>query len=166
MPITDPLTGLVTLAGNFIAVLGASRLTYAEATWTKTLPDWIGAHVRMLRFWDIAPRLLMPDNLKSAIHKASFYDPKVNRSYGGMASHYGVGILPASPRRPRDKAAVEAGVRFAQPYILGPLRSTGFIRNEKLPRPLVQASHQCFKPRSDRQGVNRTAGKYAPSADS
>ncbi len=69
----------------------------------------------MVRFWGVVPRLLVPDNLKSAIHKASFYDPEVNRSYGAMASHYGVGILPARPRRPRDKAAVEAGVRFAHP---------------------------------------------------
>jgi len=66
-------------------------------------------------------------NLKSAIHKASFYDPEVNRSYGAMASHYAVGILPARPRRPRDKAAVEAGVRFAQSYIIGRLRNVTFF---------------------------------------
>ncbi len=111
----------------FVAVLGASSLTYAEATWTQTLPDWIGAHVRMFRFWGATPRLLVPDNLKSAIHKASFYDPEVNRSYGAMASHYGVGILPARPKRPRDKAAVEAGVRVAQSYILGRLRNVTFF---------------------------------------
>ena len=81
----------------------------------------------MFRFWGAAPRLLVPDNLKSAIHKASFYDPEVNRSYGAMATHYGVGILPARPRRPRDKAAVEAGVRFAQSYILGRLRNVTFF---------------------------------------
>ena len=69
--------------------------------------------VRLFRFWGAALRLLVPDNLKSAVHKASFYDPEANRSYGAMASHYGLGILPARPRRLRDKAAVEAGVRFA-----------------------------------------------------
>jgi len=69
----------------------------------------------------------VPDNLKSAIHKASFYDPEVNRSYGAMASHYAVGILPARPNRPRDKAAVEAGVRFAQSYIIGRLRNVSFF---------------------------------------
>ena len=83
--------------------------------------------MRLFRFWGAAPRLLVPDNLKSAIHKASFYDPEVNRSYGAMATHYGVGILPARPRRPRDKAAVEAGVRFAQSYILGRLRNVTFF---------------------------------------
>ena len=127
VPIVDPLTGEVVTAEIFVAVLGASNLTYAEATWTQTLPDWIGSHVRMFRFWGAAPRLLVPDNLKSAIHKASFYDPEVNRSYGAMATHYGVGILPARPRRPRDKAAVEAGVRFAQSYILGRLRNVTFF---------------------------------------
>jgi transposase len=127
VPIVDPLTGEVRTAEIFVAVLGASNLTYAEATWTQTLPDWIGSHVRLFRFWGAAPRLLVPDNLKSAIHKASFYDPEVNRSYGAMATHYGVGILPARPRRPRDKAAVEAGVRFAQSYILGRLRNVTFF---------------------------------------
>jgi transposase len=69
----------------------------------------------------------VPDNLKSAIHKASFYDPEVNRSYGMIAAHYGVGILPARPKRPREKAAVEAGVRFAQSYIVGRLRNVTFF---------------------------------------
>jgi transposase len=127
VPITDPVTGEVHMAEIFVAVLGASSLTYAEVTWTQMLPDWIGAHVRMFRSWGVVPRLLVPDNLKSAIHKASFYDPEVNRSYGMMAAHYGVGILPARPKRPRDKAAVEAGVRFAQSYIVGRLRNVTFF---------------------------------------
>jgi transposase len=127
VPITDPATGEVRLAEIFVAVLGASSLTYAEATWTQTLPDWIGAHVRMFRFFGAAPRLLVPDNLKSGVNKASFYDPEVNRSYPAMAAHYGVGILPARPRRPRDKVAVEAEVRFAQSYIIGRLRHVTFF---------------------------------------
>jgi transposase len=85
-----------------VAVLGASNLTYAEATWTQGLPDWIGAHVRMFRFWGARPRLLVPDNLRSGVHKASFYDPEINRSYGAMAAHHGVGILSAH-RLPRWK---------------------------------------------------------------
>jgi transposase len=71
----------------------------------------------MFRFFGGVPRLVVPDNLKSGVHRASFYDPEINRSYGMMASHYGVGILPARPRKPRDKAKVEAGVRFAQTYV-------------------------------------------------
>jgi transposase len=127
VPISDPATGTVRMAEIFVAVLGASNLTYAEATWTQTLQDWIGAHVRMFRFFGAAPRLLVPDNLKSGVSKPSFYDPEVNRSYGAMATHYSVGILPARPGRPRDKAAVEAGVRFAQSYILGRLRNVTFF---------------------------------------
>ena len=127
IPIVDPATGEVRQAEIFVAVLGASNYTYAEASWTQRLPDWIGAHLRMFRFFTGVPRLLVPDNLKSAVHKASFYDPEINRSYAKMAAHYGVGVLPARPYRPRDKAKVEAAVRFAQSYILGRLRHLTFF---------------------------------------
>ena len=127
VPIVDPLTGEVRMAELFIAVLGASNLTYADASWTQSLPDWIGAHVRMFRFFGSAPRLLIPDNLKSGVNKPSFYDPEINRSYAKMAAHYNVGVVPARPRKPKDKAAVEAGVRFAQSYILGRLRNVTFF---------------------------------------
>jgi len=83
------------------ACFGASNLTYAEATWTQQLPDWIGAHVRMFRFFGGAPKLLVPDNLKSGVSKPSFYDPEINRTYGAMAAYYSVGILPARPGKPR-----------------------------------------------------------------
>ena len=125
--IVDQTTGEVREAEIFLGVLGASNYCYAEATWTQTLPDWIGVHVRMFRFFNGAPRLLIPDNLKSGVHKASFYDPEINRSYGMMAAHYGVGVLPARPKKPKDKAKVEAGVRFAQSYILGRLRHQTFF---------------------------------------
>jgi len=74
--IVDPTTGEIREAEIFVGVLGASNLTYAEATWTQALPDWTGAHVRMLRFFGGAPKLLVPDNLKSGVAKASFYDPR------------------------------------------------------------------------------------------
>ena len=108
-------------------MLGASNYTYAEASWTQGLADWIGAHVRLFRFCGGQPRLVIPDNLKSAVNKASLYDPEVNRTYGAMAAHYGVGIVPARPYKPRDKAKVEAGVRFAQTYVLGRLRHLTFF---------------------------------------
>ena len=125
--IADPATGEIREAEIFVAVLGASNLTYAEATWTQQLADWTGAHVRMFRFFGGAPRLLVPDNLKSGVNKASFYDPQINRTYGAMAAHYSVGVLPARPYKPRDKAKVEAGVRFAQSWILGRLRHQAFF---------------------------------------
>ncbi len=87
--------------------------------------DWRARpHVSVL---GAAPRLLVPDNLKSGVNKPSFYDPELNRTYAAMAAHYGVGVLPARPRKPQDKAAVEAGVRFAQTYILGRLRHVTFF---------------------------------------
>ena len=81
------MTGEVTEAELFVAVLGASNVTYAEACWTQALPDWIGAHVRLLSFLGGVPRLLVPDNLKAGVHKASFYDPEINRTYGRLAAH-------------------------------------------------------------------------------
>ena len=125
--IVDAQTGEIREAEIFVAVLGASGFTYAEATWTQTLADWIGAHVRMFRFYGGVMRLIVPDNLKSGINKSNFYDPDINRSYGMMAAHYGTGVLPARPRRPKDKAKVENGVRFAQMCILGRLRHQRFF---------------------------------------
>jgi transposase len=126
VPIVDPITGEVKEAELFVAVLGASNFTYAEACWTQALPDWIGAHVRMLEFIGGVPRLVVPDNLKAGVHKASFYDPEINRTYARLAAHYGFSVLPTRPAKPKDKAKVEAGVRFAQTYILGRLRNLTF----------------------------------------
>ena len=112
-----------------MAVLGASNLTYAEATWTQTLPDWIGLARAPVPFLGATPRLLVPDNLKSAIHKASFYDPEVNRSYGSaMATHYGVGISACSLRGARaTRLPWKPGCVYLQSYILGRLRNVTFF---------------------------------------
>ena len=153
--IVDRQTGAVREAEIFVAVLGASNYTYAEATWTQTLPDWIEAHVRMFRFFGGVPRLVVPDNLKSGVQRASFYDPELNRSYGMMASHYGVGILPARPRRPRDKAKVEAGVRFAQTYILGRLRRQTFFSLDEANLAIAAAIERVNAHVMRRLGVSR-----------
>jgi transposase len=87
--------------------------------------------VRLFEFFAGCPRLVVPDNLKSGVNKPSFFDPEINRSYAMMAAHYGVGVLPARPRKPRDKAKVEAGVKFAQTYILGRLRRQTFFSLEE-----------------------------------
>jgi transposase len=155
VPIVDPDTGVVREAEIFVAVLGASSLTYAEATWSQALPDWIGAHVRLFRFLGGVPRLIVPDNLKSGVHKASFYDPEINRSYGMMAAHYGVGVLPARPRKPRDKAKVEAGVRFAQTYILGRLRRQTFFSLAEANAAIATAMERINAHLMRRLGVSR-----------
>ena len=124
--VIDRLTGEIRKAQIFVAVLGASRFTYAEATWTQSLADWIGAHTRAFEAIGGVTRLLVPDNTKTAIIKACLYEPQVNRTYTEMAAHYGTGVLPARPRRPRDKAKVEVGVLIMERWILGSLRNRQF----------------------------------------
>jgi transposase len=74
---------------NFVGVLGASSFTYAEATWTQSLPDWIAAHVHAFTAIGGVPKFLLPDNTKVAVIKACRDDPQVNRTYAEMADHYG-----------------------------------------------------------------------------
>jgi transposase len=124
--VIDRLTGEIRKAQIFVAVLGASSFTYAEATWTQSLADWIGAHARAFEAIGGVTRLLVPDNTKTAIIKACLYEPQVNRTYTEMAAHYGTGVLPARPRRPRDKAKVEVGVLIMERWILGRLRNRRF----------------------------------------
>ncbi len=107
--------------------MGASNFTYAEASWTQGLADWIGAHTRAFAAIGGVPQLLVPDNPKAAVIKACLYEPEVNRTYAEMAAHYGTAILPARPRRPRDKAKVEAGVLIVERWILGRLRHRRFF---------------------------------------
>ena len=120
--VIDRTTGELRQAQVFVAVLGASNYTYAEATWTQGLPDWIGAHVRAFEFIGGAPELVVPDNLRSGVRKAHRYEPDINPTYQEMASHYGVAVLPARVRKPRDKAKVEVGVQVVERWILARLR--------------------------------------------
>ncbi len=106
VPVTDPRTGEVRVAQVFVAVLGASNYTYAEATWTQNLWDWTHSHVRAFEFFAGTAKLIVPDNLKSGVKAPCYYEPELNRTYGDLAIHYGVGILPARPYHPRDKAYV------------------------------------------------------------
>ncbi len=126
LSIVDALTGELTLTQLFLAVWGASNYTYAEATLSQTLPDWIGSHVRALSIFGCAPRVLVPDNLKSGVSKACKYEPELNPTYADMAEHYGCAVLPARPRKPRDKAKVENGVLIAKRWILAVLRHRTF----------------------------------------
>lgn len=125
--IIDRQTGEIRDTQIFVAVLGCSNYTYAEATLTQTLPDWLGAHVRALTFFGGAPAAFVPDNLKSAIARAHRYDPAINRAYGEFAEHYGLAILPARVRKPRDKAKVEGAVLIVERFILARLRDRRFF---------------------------------------
>jgi len=127
VPVIDQSSGEVHACQIFVAVLGASNFTYAEATYTQGLPDWIGSHVRALQFIDGVPEILVPDNLLSGITKACRYEPGVNRTYQELAVHYGAAVIPARVRKPKDKAKVEAGVLLVQRWILAALRNRTFF---------------------------------------
>jgi transposase len=147
--IIDAQTGEIRDAELFVAVLGASNYTYAEATWTQQLPDWIGSHVRTFEFIGGCTEIVVPDNLKSGVHKPSFYDPIVNRTYGAMASHYSVAVIPARSKKPRDKAKVEQGVLLVQRWILARLRKQRFFSlaeaNRAIAALLVSLNDKAFK---------------------
>ena len=127
VPVFDALTGEVRDTKIFVAVLGASNYTYAEARFSEALPDWIGAHVNALAFLGGVPRAIVCDNLKAGVTTASRYEPGVNRTYLDLAAHYGTTIMPARPRKPRDKAKVEAAVLIVQRWVLARLRDRRFF---------------------------------------
>ena len=110
----------------FVGCLGASSYTFAEATMTQQLPDWISSHCKMWDFFGGVPEITVPDNLKSAVTKANRYEALLNDTYQDLASHYGTCIIPARPAKPRDKAKVEANVLVAQRWILAKLRNRIF----------------------------------------
>jgi transposase len=122
----NPLTGEFIPTQLFVAVWGASNFTYAEASMSQSIPDWIASHARAFPYFGVVPRLIVPDNLKSGVLKASLYEPTLNPSYQDMADHYGTAVLPARPRRPRDKAKAEAGVLVTKRWILAALRHRTF----------------------------------------
>ena len=127
IPITDPLTGKTSPAQLFVAVWGASNYTYAEATKTQQIPDWILAHVHALEFFDGVPSIVVPDNTKAAVTQACGYDPQINLTYQELAEHYGFAVLPARSRKPKDKSKVEVGVLIAERWILAALRDRTFF---------------------------------------
>src|SRR5579875_1450659 len=127
IPIFDPKEGSERKASIFVAVLGASSYTYAEATWSQGLEDWLGAHVRALEFLGGVPELVVPDNTKTGVRRACRYEPDLNPAYQEMAQHYGVGVVPARPYRPRDKAKVEGGVLLVERWIVAALRHRKFF---------------------------------------
>ena len=127
MPLTDSKTGNVSAVQIFIASLGASQYLYAEATMSQRIPDWIGSHVRTFEFIGGVTEILVPDNLKSGVTKACRYEPDINKSYADMARFYGIAVIPARPRKPKDKAKVESGVQIIEREVLARLRDRKFF---------------------------------------
>lgn len=149
MPIVDPGTGEVRFAQIFIAVMGASGYTYAEATESQQLPDWLGSHIRALEFFGGGPELLVPDNLRSGVTRACRYDPDPNPAYLDLARHYGTAIMPARVRKPKDKSKAEGGVLLAERWILAALRNRTFFSlaelNEAIQPLLSKLNQRLFK---------------------
>jgi transposase len=127
LEVIDGTTGEVRSAQLFVASLGATNYTYAEASFTQSLADWIGSHVRAFSFYGGVAAMVVSDNLKAGITRACFYEPAVNRTYAEMAAHYNTAIVPARPRKPRDKAKVEAAVQLATRWIIAKLRNRQFF---------------------------------------
>ena len=125
--IVNPDTGEVREAQIFVATWGGSNYTYAQATWTQSKADWIEAHVNAFEFFGGVPEVIVPDQLKSAVAQHCRYEPKINRSYQHMASHYKTAIIPARPYKPKDKAKVENAVLVVERWIIARLRHQTFF---------------------------------------
>ena len=147
--VVDRHTGEVRQAQIFVAVLGASNYTYAEATWTQQLPDWIGSHVRAFEFLDGTSEVVVPDNLRSGVSKVHRYEPDLNPTYQDLGTHYSVAVMPTRARRPRDKAKAEAGVLLVERWILAALRNRTFFSlqelNREIARLLIRLNERPFK---------------------
>jgi transposase len=138
LSLIDPQSSEPIKTQLFVAVWGASNYTFAEATLTQQLPDWIGSHVRAFEYFGGLPKIVVPDCLKSAVSRACRYEPELNPTYAEMASHYGICVLPARPRRPKDKAKVENGVLIAKRWILAVLRHRMFYTLAEINRAISE----------------------------
>src|SRR6516162_3709958 len=143
IPIHDPQTGNVQDAAVFVAVLGASSYTFAEATTGQDLRNWIGSHMRVFEFFGGVTEVVVPDNLKSAVTRPSYYEPDLNPTYRDLGEHYGVAIIPARPYRARDKAYVSYCTLFLlrndEDWLFGPPASVA-LENRALVEWFVQAT--------------------------
>jgi len=170
--VVDRQTGEATEVELFVAVLGASNYTFAEATRTQTLPDFVGSTVRAFEYFGGVPQVVVPDQLKSAVKKSDRYTPEINETYAELARHYDTVIIPARPRRPKDKAKVEVGVQIAQRWILAVLRNRTFFSigelNAAIAELLEKLNQRPFKKlegcrRSAFESIDRPAMKMLPA---
>ncbi len=124
--LVDPRTGECSSAKLFVAVLGASNLTYIEPVLSEDLTTWIQCHVNAFAYFGGVSEIVVPDNLKSGVTKPDYYDPEINRTYASLAEHYSTAVIPARIRKPRDKAKVEQGVLLAERWVIAVLRHREF----------------------------------------
>ena len=153
--IVDPQTGEVREVELFVAVLGASSFTYAGATLSQKLTDWIDAHTHMLEFFGSAPHIVVPDNPRTGVTRACRYEPDLNPTYQDWAEHYGVAIVPARKGKPRDKAKVENAVLIAERMILGSLRNQTFFSLAELNQAIRQVRDKLNNKKFQKLEVSR-----------
>ena len=134
MEIHNAQDGSLCAAHLFVAVLGASNKTYAEAFANEQLAAWIAAHGHAYAFFGGVARITVPDNLKTGVVRPCRYEPLLHRSYQEMAEHYGTVVIPARIKKPRDKAKVEVGVQIAERQILAALRDQRFFNVGQIER--------------------------------
>lgn len=151
----DPHTGEIIEAELFVAVLGAANYTYAEATATQQVPDWIGSHTRAVEYWGGVTAIGVPDQLKSGVTRACRYEPQVQRTYGEWAQHYDCVIIPARPKKPRDKAKVEVAVLVVERWILARLRHQTFFSLIELNARIAELLEELNARRMRRYGASR-----------
>lgn len=123
----DAESGKMSQASLFVAVLPCSQIIYAEPFRDEKLPSWIAGHLHSFQYFGGVPKTLIPDNLKSGVKRANFYEPDLNKTYQEMAAYYGTVILPARVRKPKDKASVENAVLISSRKIIAKLRNAQIL---------------------------------------
>jgi len=166
VPITDPKSGQITQAQIFVATLGASNYTYAEASLSQNLYDWIKAHINALEFFGGVPEIIVPDNLKTGVTNPCRYEPGINPTYQELAEYYATTVIPARSRRPQDKAKVESAALIAERWILAALRNHTFFSlselNKAIFEKLSELNNRKFqKLNTTRRGLFETLDKPA-----
>jgi transposase len=153
--LVNPETGELVDVELFVAVMGASNYTYAEVTATQRVADFVGSNVRTLAFLGGVPAAFVPDQLKSGVTLACRYEPGIQRTYEDLAEHYGAAVIPARPKRPRDKAVVEVGVQIAQRWILARLRNETFLSLAEMNGRIAELRHELNDRKMRRYGASR-----------
>ena len=173
VPVIDRKSDKIREAQIFVATLGASNYTYAQATWTQQLPDWVDSHCRAFAFFGGVPEMVVPDNLKAGVQQACFYEPDLNPTYRDMAVHYDTAIVPTRVAKPRDKAKVESAVLIVERWILAALRDRTFFSlaelNDAIAKLLMKLNRRSFQKlpgnrRSMFERVDKPALKPLPAA--
>jgi len=149
VPIHNMRTGEIQHAQIFVGVLGASNYIYAEAVWNQRRENWIASHVRMFEHFGGVPVMVVCDNLKSAVTKASRTEPVIHPTYLDMAAHYGTAIFPARAYKPKDKSKAEGGVLIVERWILFRIRKHKFTSlaelNATIKSLLLDVNNRSFK---------------------